>query len=1244
MWTKKEGKSTQYSRIPSREDYTVGWICALPLEMAAARIMLDGIFEDPPTPHTTTANDTNSYTFGSIGAHNVVVACLPSGVYGTTSAAIVASQMCSSFPSIRFYLMVGIGGGAPSRTADIRLGDIVVSKPSGKHPGVIQYDFGKAIAGGGFQRIGALNKPPLGLLTAVSKLESDRILEQKKISSLLTEAMNKYPETAAKFYPPNEDVLFSAEYHHAEFGGPTCDHCDSSKIVLRPPRKSNEPMVHYGLIASGNQVMKDGQIRDQLSRELGVYCFEMEAAGLMDFDTLVVRGICDYSDSHKNKSWQEYAAATAAAYAKELLLTIPANKHICIENEIEENQKKLCLQSLSFQNIDARLHNISSAHEGTCDWFFETESFLQWRDRINIESYNGVLWIQGKPGAGKSTLMKHSLLYLEKKLPSYSIAAYFFNARGTHLEKSSFGMLRSLLYQLLDKNSDLYGEFIPHFLDKQKKHSGSWEWHQGELKNFILNTIRHRGLEEPAILLIDALDECERNELRDVVSFLEDLSTAAVVSGTVLNICLSSRHYPTIRMKKMLRLTIEERAEHYRDVAIYVQNKLGLADEKTEREIIEKAQGIFMWVVLVVEILSQAFEEGRIQAVQKKLQEVPSDLDEVFLQLIEKDNPHIEETILILQWVLFAKRPLNPQELYYAVLSGTDPDSLCPRDPQKITAQTIQRFIISTSRGLVELRKEWQIYTTQFIHETVKDFLVRNGRLQRLDPTLTPYVVGNCHDRLSRCCLSYLKIEGLEGITSFNYEVAATIGVGNDSQDLIHRNHYLVVEAFMNKYPFISYSAQFLFYHAEFAQSGSVSQLPLLRRLRENPEIFLRLKAVQCFVNPMLVLGTEPFGSLLYSLCLYHCSSLIEVLLQEPYTDVNAQGGKYFTALQVVTATSPRIFTPTKSAVELVQVILEAGANVNAKGGLYGTALQAAVVNAISMECYQKHKGPGLSIIRYLLEGGADTNAQCGLYETALQAVLFFGPASTPNLIEVTGDSQYFRLLIIKRLLDAGADPNVGESGPFGNVIGAAIINAVCKAFIPGGDWDTAKAILTLFLESGADIFKGEKWTSPFLEFIYAVNQRNTLPHRIVELESNTNYQTSYPMIVYDMQKYILKVLVAYSTQSHTSIPQGSVVHVLLTAAREWLKQDGSRVDLEAGIPECSPAGYLRICEKFGCHLRYSTFYELLRKAGAFKNFNAKSVHFSSTLTTFEARREKSNNDLFLEEMAKDMELLAHRV
>jgi nucleoside phosphorylase len=124
----------------------------------------------------------------------------------------------------------------------------------------------------------------------------------------------------------DNDDLFEAEYDHVG-GGTTCDQCDRSRLVSRPARDGTEPVIHYGTIASGNQVMRHGVTRDRWRLELNVLCFEMEASGLMNnFPCLVIRGICDYADSHKNKRWQPYAAATAAAYAKELLYVIPGSR------------------------------------------------------------------------------------------------------------------------------------------------------------------------------------------------------------------------------------------------------------------------------------------------------------------------------------------------------------------------------------------------------------------------------------------------------------------------------------------------------------------------------------------------------------------------------------------------------------------------------------------------------------------------------------------------------------------------------------------------------------------------------------------------------------------------------------------------------------------------------------------------------------------------------------------------------
>ena len=302
-------------------DYTVGWICALPTELAAAVAMLDKRHDRLPQG----SQDHNKYTLGRIGEHNVAIACLPSGLPGTTSAATLAGHIHYTFPSIRFGLMVGVGGGAPSKENDIRLGDAVISKPDGTSGGVVQYDFGKTVQEGRFVRTGSLNRPPTVLLSALSHLQAQHMMDEPGLTKHLADMKLRYPKMQEHWTHPGlqHDHLFEAEYNHRA-GNNDCDSCDNLHTVNRSIRSDSVPAVHYGLIASGNQVMRDGVTRERFRQELDVLCFEMEAAGLMDdFPCLVIRGICDYADTHKNKRWQPYSAAVAAAYAKELLYEIP---------------------------------------------------------------------------------------------------------------------------------------------------------------------------------------------------------------------------------------------------------------------------------------------------------------------------------------------------------------------------------------------------------------------------------------------------------------------------------------------------------------------------------------------------------------------------------------------------------------------------------------------------------------------------------------------------------------------------------------------------------------------------------------------------------------------------------------------------------------------------------------------------------------------------------------------------------
>jgi len=301
----------------SRDDYTVAYLCPLGVELGAVEGMLDQIDESIPGNR-----NKNGYTLGRIGVHNVAVAVMPE--IGNNRAAVVATQLLNDFPSVRFGLLVDIGGGIPGGDDDIRLGDIVVSKPTSTFGGVVQYDMGKVTEGGLFQRTGSLNKPPAVLSTNLHRLQAQQARLGSQIPRLLSEMLQRHPGKYV-YQGADNDLLFESTYPHHQ--GRTCRDCDRTKLIDRDVRPNTDPQIHYGTIGSSNLVIKDATKRDQLRKELQMLCVEMDAAGLMDeFPCLVIRGICDYADSHKNKRWQPYAAATAAAYAKELLSIIPAQE------------------------------------------------------------------------------------------------------------------------------------------------------------------------------------------------------------------------------------------------------------------------------------------------------------------------------------------------------------------------------------------------------------------------------------------------------------------------------------------------------------------------------------------------------------------------------------------------------------------------------------------------------------------------------------------------------------------------------------------------------------------------------------------------------------------------------------------------------------------------------------------------------------------------------------------------------
>jgi ankyrin repeat protein/nucleoside phosphorylase len=799
------------------EEYRVGWICALSIERTAAEAMLE---EEHAPLAFQSERDTNAYTLGRIGPHNIVIAGLPNDHFGLNNATAVANNMLRTFPFINRRLMVGIGGAAPD-LADIRLGDVVISNQ------VIQYDFGKAVSGDQLDTTSIPTRPPQGLLNAVAKLRAMHNRLPSRIPSIVNDMLERYPKMVDFRRPTSRDVLYDYSYKHVSSSSGGCTECDEQSILGRGDRPSNDPMIHYGKIASANQVMRNGAVRKRITDELQVACFEMEAAGLMDdpIGCLVIRGMCDYSDSHKNKEWQKYASAVAAAYASELLHVLPTTvssdrqeetadtEHSSLQPLAQEHslsadeRRQKLLDSLAFEEQDSRHNNIKAALKKTCEWFRTDDFYLRWLNPACYPDHHGFLWISGKPGSGKSTLMKFLLSDVTKRSGRQSgtaVVSFFFNARGTELEKSTLGLYRSLLFQILTKFSDLQW-----LLDRHLNVDSycTLETLQTLFQNTI-GALQHRKL----ICFIDALDECDEEQVRKMIELFEELGETAEVSGTQFYICLSSRHYPHVEIQPCLRRTLEDQPGHTADIQKYVSAKLRPASRKdkvgTEISalILEKAGGVFMWVVLVVDILNKELRDGRATTIKKHLQSLPSGLTDLFRKVILRDSANNDSLLLCIQWILFAKRPLQVEEYYYALHSGLDPgeETLSPHDPEFVTREYMELFVISSSKGLAEVTRTKKAIV-QFIHESVRDFLLKEDGLRHLSSAHEGSFEAHSHDQLKECCHFYL------GVDVSPHQPA------NRKRASVSKRKSLR-QMVPEKFPFLAYATAYLLHHADMAE------------------------------------------------------------------------------------------------------------------------------------------------------------------------------------------------------------------------------------------------------------------------------------------------------------------------------------------------------------------------------------------------------------------------------------------
>ncbi|PKY06986.1 purine and uridine phosphorylase [Aspergillus campestris IBT 28561] len=964
----------------THDDYTVAWICPLVVEQTAAIVMLDSEHERLPQP----PSDHNVYTLGSINGHNVVIAGLHTP--GNNPAAVVATQMRNTFPQLRFGVLVGIGGGVPTKSeqGDIHLGHVVVSQPVGEHSGVIQYDHGKAQVGQ-FRHTGYLAPPPAVLLNAAREMDIRRAIapEDPVLNHLLRINTGLKRLRIYKFPGVEQDRLFKADYVHRDPNA-SCRKCgcESDFIVDRHADDSDnysddedsisdqaeQLVVHRGTIAAGELVIRHGQLRDELAKQYGILCFEMEAAGaLADFPCLVIRGIADYSDSHKNDRWHGYAAAAAAAYARELFFHMPVDevKQVKIaehdvdqmihqvEGLAQDNQYNKICEWLSPPDPSVNLSKaLKERHIGTGSWFIQSPQFGEW-----ISGTRQNLWLHGIPGCGKTVLSATTIEHLTQQLkPTHDVLYYFFDFNDVD-KQSCDNLIRSLISQLYSRCENSRKE-----LDKLCLSCNNGR-QQPSYESLVTTFLRIVRVEEIRIVL-DALDECRARP--DLFLLMESLANSGC------SVLATSRKEEDVEseirrwMHQDNIIPIQNGAVD-EDIRAYVHARLQYdrgferwrsrpqVQEEIETELMRKADGMFRWATCQLDILEKC---PNLPKLRESLRSLPKTLEETYGRILANiDEIYRDYAIRILQFLTYSERPLTIEEVVDALV--VDPDGDIPFDPEDRMPEprdimricpSLITLVVRTEEDYLEYDDPKYVTVLQLAHFSVQQYLVSTRiaatfpvNMAEVDAKATITRRRPAHELTIQFPLSTVEIEEVKK------EAYAVWG------DLFDPKQWWTKGLF--QLPLASPLYYISLSEVDVDAQGGRGNKETVEILLDNGADAASLEGHRDIVEILLDHGADANTASFKA-------------------DANAQEGVYGTALQAASFEGHRDIVKIlldKYGTAL-QMLLNSGADANAQGGEYGTAFQAA--------SFKGHR----DIMEMLLDSGAEINAKGGEYGTTLQA------------------------------------------------------------------------------------------------------------------------------------------------------------------------------------------------------------------------------------------------------------------
>ncbi|KAH8676615.1 ankyrin repeat-containing domain protein [Tricladium varicosporioides] len=933
------------------QDYRVGIICVSATEKAAMEMMVDERHIGLPNKD----GDENEYTLGRIGMNNVVIASLPETLV-SKSAVQIAKSMQRTF-SIRYHLLVGLGGGIWSKDNDIRLGDAVVSNPFGPCQGSIQWSIQKDHSVEATSEEELTRSLPSPLLHALRLVREKELIDGLDLAASLSTSIWRQVQSIGtyQYQGAATDLLFRSNCRHIV--GKTCkEGCDLSMVINRPARNSRIPKIHYGIIASGTKVVKSGKSRDYVASKLNAICFDEYATGFMKaFPGLIIKGICDYADSHENWRWHSYAAGVAAAFAKEVVLCLDEKiSNPCCPGtllnfkEFSSDGHANLLQVFQTTSYESDKNRCPDRLPGSCLWFLSHRNYQKW-----IHKQTSTLWIAGDLGSGKSVLAKS---LAENELSSNDLrttTSFFFKSDRPPRADGGSQMLDcicAILHQIFLKKRSMLKYAIAAFeayLDLQ-----SFE----KLWALLLDVSSDPDAGE-IVCIVDGLDECSEYGRCQLIKALDALNSTKDKARqwlrlkfiiTTRNSILTELCANTTGVISIIQIAGEDvSAKVSSEIACVLQMEVakigvdcGISSTWQDalmlkvRTVSEKT---YLWLVLVVELLRKNLYDRTIP-INRILEIIPKTVEEAFEANLNMINASkIDHMRRLLHILVAVERPLTIDELNIAMgikIDSARHDNLEP-SPEYLYQEELEHIC----RPLIRIA-DGKVY---LLHESLREYLISqpesNTSLHKLGfrseswkKSLSP---AQSHYILAKICIQYLFLDDFGKMPP----------VEEDRLEELYED-----------YQFLEYAAKYWVLHVKFAKPNDHIKLgkQALQHLIDPQSTRFRLwYTARHSVANFCDVSRRPTALMIA--CYVGIVSLVKQKIEDT-ADMNEQDSEGYT---------PLMYAIRRNNVEAARLVIEHGGDVNYQFE-YGSQATTPLICAM-----QKN---GSEMVALLLTYGANVN------------------------------------------------------------------------------------------------------------------------------------------------------------------------------------------------------------------------------------------------------------------------------